>query len=97
MTTIHLPPPTSTEIRQHLLVREQPTVPQFQSQERQKLVEVTEHIWQTLTNSEKQLDTLADEEEIQYNPVPPRRAFTVKVRYRFTGRMQPQSYLLEDE
>lgn len=96
MTTIYLPPP-SAEIRSHLLVREQPTTPQFLSQERQKLVEVTEQIWKALTVSEKELDTLAEEEEIQYNPVPPKRTFTTKVRYQFRGRMKPQPYPLDDE
>ena len=97
MTTIYSPPPTLAEIRPHLLVRELITFPQLQSQERQTLSEVTEQIWQTLTNSERHLDILAGDEEIQYNPVPPKRTFTVKVRYRFTGRMQPQIYSLEDE
>ena len=97
MTIIHLPHPTSTETRQLLLIREQPGLPQFQSQERRRLVKVTEQIWQTLTCSEKLLNTLADDEEIQYNSVPPKRVFTMKVRYRLTGRMQPQPYLLEDE
>lgn len=97
MTTIYSPPPTLAEIRPHLLVREQITTPQLQSQERQTLSKFTEQIWRTLTNSERHLDTLTDDEEIQYNPVQPKRTFTMKVRYRFTGRMQPQPYLLEDE
>ncbi|MCU0551857.1 MAG: hypothetical protein MUC48_21165 [Leptolyngbya sp. Prado105] len=97
MTTIYLPPPTVNEIRLPILVRELSIVPQLQSQERQKLAEVTEEIWQTLTTSEKELDNLAEDQEIQYNPVPPKRTFTVKVRYRFNGRMKPQSYSLDDE
>jgi hypothetical protein len=98
MTTIYLPPPTSAEIKSPLLVRESLAIPQcLVSQERQKLAEFKEQIWETLTLSEKELDTLADHEEIHYNPVPPKRTLTMKVRYRSTGRMQPQPYLLEDE
>jgi len=98
MTAICPPPPfqgatTSPE----LLVRETIIPPAFQSLERRKLAEFTDEIWRTLTPSERQLNTPHSIQEIDYRPVPPKRIFTVRARYQFKGRIEPQPYSLDDE
>jgi hypothetical protein len=40
---------------------------------------------------------LDDCEGITYNPIPPKRTFSVKARLRFTGRAQPLPYPLNDD
>jgi hypothetical protein len=42
-------------------------------------------------------ETLDDREDVSYNPIPPKRTFTVKARLRFTGRSQPLPYPLNDD
>jgi hypothetical protein len=42
-------------------------------------------------------ETLDDREDVSYNPIPPKRTFTVKARLRFTGRSQPIPYKLNDD
>jgi Arc/MetJ-type ribon-helix-helix transcriptional regulator len=42
-------------------------------------------------------EDLDDREDISYNPMPPKRTFTVKARLRFTGRSQPIPYNLNDD
>ncbi|MEQ8975164.1 MAG: hypothetical protein RIE73_32865 [Coleofasciculus sp. C1-SOL-03] len=78
-----------------LLVRESRLLPQQQSQERQKLAQLTEMIWQHLTPSEQLLESLVDIEEISYRPMPPNRSFSVRVRYRNKRRGKPLSYSLD--
>lgn len=98
MTTICPSPPTQgTTIKPKLLVRETIIPPIFQSLERRRLAEFTDKIWKTLTPSEQQLTIPEDIQEISYNPVPPKRTFTVRARYQFKGRIEPQPYQLDDE
>ncbi len=98
MTTICSSPPTQgTTIGPKLLVREAVISPTFQSPERRRLAEFTDRIWKTLTPSEQQLTKSEDIQEISYNPVPPKRTFTVRARYQFKGRIEPQPYQLDDE
>jgi hypothetical protein len=98
MTTISLSPSTQRiTIKPKLLVREEIIPPNFQSLERRKLAEVTDEIWRTLTLSEQQLTTPEDVQEISYNPIPPKRTFTVRAKYQFKGRIEPQPYQLDDE
>lgn len=98
MTTICPSPPTQgTTIKPKLLVREAVISPNFQSPERRRLAEFTHKIWITLTPSEQQLTTPEDLQEISYNPVPPKRIFTVRARYQFKERIEPQPYQLDDE
>ena len=36
------------------------------------------------------------DEDIEYNPVPPKRVYTVRVKYRTVGQGQPLEYALEE-
>lgn len=38
-----------------------------------------------------------DQTDQSYNPIPPNRTFTARVRYIFRGRGQPLPYSLDDE
>lgn len=80
-----------------LLVREAIISPALESPERQKLAEFKAKIWKALTLSERQLATPEKIEEIDYRPVPPKRIFTVRVRYQFKGHLEPQPYQLDEE
>lgn len=98
MTTVYPPPPTQgATTLPELLVRETIVSQALQSIERRKLAEFTEEIWRTLTLSERQLATPANLQELDYKPVPPKRIFTVRGRYQFKGRIEPQPYQLDDE
>jgi hypothetical protein len=39
----------------------------------------------------------AEAEEIQYNPIPPRRVITISVQYVLQGRGKPLPYELDEE
>lgn len=111
MATILAPRPSETKRSPSLLVRESKYPPQLQSQEAQKLLNLTEAIWQHLTGTQRLLESLEkstaidqpllesaeDSREISYRPVPPNRSFTVRVRYNFKGRGEPLPYPLDDE
>jgi hypothetical protein len=99
MTAIHIPPTTTIEIRPsyNLLILERSAPAQHQSKERQELQETMNYIWKNLTPTEKQLNQYSDNVDIQYESVPPKRTFIVRARYRFTGRMKPQIYSLDDD
>jgi hypothetical protein len=100
MTAIYNVSPIATvEIRrQHnLLILERSPLARHQSRERQELQDKINNIWGNLTLTEKQLNQYSDDADIQYESVPPKRTFTVKARYRFTGRMKPQVYSLDDD
>ena len=36
------------------------------------------------------------DDELTYDPVPPKKVFTVRVKYRFVGRMKPMPYQLDE-
>lgn len=98
MTTICPPSATQrTRTIPELIVRETIVPPDFQSPERRKLAEFKDEIWRTLTLLERQLATSENNQERSYSPVPPKRTFTVRVRYQFKGRIEPQPYRLDDE
>ena len=98
MTTIcPIPPTQGATPTPELLIRETIVSPAFQSLERRELTEFTNEIRRTLTLSERQLATTENIQEIDYKPVPPKRTFTVRVRYQFKGRIEPQPYQLDDE
>ena len=42
-------------------------------------------------------DEEPNDEALSYEPIPPRRSFTVLVSYRFRGRGQPLPYDLDEE
>jgi hypothetical protein len=97
MTTICPRPPSQGKTSSlELLVREPIISPNFQSLE-QKIAKFTQEIWKKLTPSEREIITSDNIQEIDYNPVPPKRTFTVRVRYQFKGRIEPQPYQLDDE
>jgi hypothetical protein len=48
------------------------------------------------TEADQVAEDLGDD-DFHYNPIPPRRSFTVVVHYRFLGRGQPLPYDLEEE
>lgn len=94
MATISPPCPNGITTLPKLLRRESKVMPQLQSLERQKLAEITESIWQDLTRVEQLLShTTID--EISYRPMPPKRSFTVRVRYQNHGRGEPLAYSLD--
>jgi hypothetical protein len=70
-------------------------MPQLQSIERQKLAEITETIWQHLTPVEQLLESHTSINEISYRPMPPKRSFTLRVRYQDKGRGEPLPYSLD--
>lgn len=98
MTTICPRPPSQGKTSSlNLLVREPIISPNFQSLERQKIAEFTQEIWVKLTISGREIVNSENLKEIDYKPVPPKRTFTVRARYQFKGRIEPQPYQLEDE
>jgi uncharacterized membrane protein len=97
MVAIFSPPPIIPEVRPskyHLLIQENP-IP-YQSQERQTLQESQRRILQGLTQTEKKLNLTSENKDESYNAVPAKRTFHVKVRLKFTGRMAPLPYSLDD-
>ena len=111
MATILAPPPSENKSSPSALVRDSQYLPQLQSPEGQKLAELTKAIWENLAATQRLLESLEkitaieqpllesaeDRSEISYNPVPPNRTFTVRVRYHFKGRGEPLPYPLDDE
>lgn len=97
MATISPPIPNKLITPPQLLVRGAKVIPQLQSLEGQKLAELTETIWQSLTAVERLLESLEDVNEISYRPMQPKRSFTVRVRYQLQGRGEPLPYPLDDE
>lgn len=95
MATISLPRPDGITTSSKLLRRESKVMPQLQSLERQKLAEITESIWQHLTPVEQLLEFHTSIDEISYRPMPPKRSFTVRVRYQDKGRGEPLTYSLD--
>ena len=95
MATIFPPGPDGITTSPKLLVRESKVIGQLQSLEGQKLAEITETIWQHLTPVEQLLESLEDIDEISYRPMPPKRSFTVRVRYQDKGRGEPLPYSLD--
>jgi hypothetical protein len=93
--TISPPCPNGITTSPKLLRRESKVIPQLQSLERQKLAEITETIWQHLTPVEQLLESHTNNDEISYRPVPPKRSFTVRVRYQSQGRGEPLTYSLD--
>jgi hypothetical protein len=95
MATISPPHPNGITTSPKLLRRESKVMPQLQSLERQKLAEITETIWQNLTPVEQLLESQTSINEFSYRPVPPKRSFTVRVRYQDQGRGKPLTYSLD--
>ncbi|HEY9871928.1 MAG TPA: hypothetical protein V6D12_00715 [Candidatus Obscuribacterales bacterium] len=95
MATISPPRPDGITTSPKLLVRESKFIPQLQSLEGQKLAEITETIWQHLTAVEQLLESYTSIDEISYRPMPPKRSFTVRVRYQDKGRGEPLPYSLD--
>ena len=95
MATISPPRPDGITTSSKLLRRESKVMPQLQSLERQKLAEITETIWQHLTPVEQLLESQTSIDEISYRPMPPKRSFTVRVRYQDKGRGEPLTYSLD--
>lgn len=46
---------------------------------------------------EEDLEDSINDEDLEYSSVPSKRTFVVKANYRFTGRMAPLEYILDDE
>ncbi|MBD1923549.1 hypothetical protein H6F77_21100 [Microcoleus sp. FACHB-831] len=98
MATIFASPPEKMAISPELLVRESKITPQLQSNEGRQLADITETVWQHLSDRTQLLRIiLPDTEEISYRPMPPKRSFTVRVRYHLQGRGEPLPYPLDDE
>lgn len=95
MATISSPRPGGITTSPKLLRRESKVMPQLQSIERQKLAEITETIWQHLTPVEQLLESHTSINEISYRPMPPKRSFTLRVRYQDKGRGEPLPYSLD--
>lgn len=94
-------PPTSmfTEPRYptHSLLIQENSVP-HQSAERKTLQEFQSQIVQRLTPSENQLNLTSEENDFaDYRPIPPKRTFTAKARFKFTGRTKPLPYPSDSE
>ncbi|VXD11155.1 conserved hypothetical protein [Planktothrix serta PCC 8927] len=98
MTIICTLPPTQRANKSpEVLIRETVFSSAFHSLEHRKIAKFTDEIWRALTPSERQLTTPENIQEIDYKPVPPKRTFTVRVRYQFKGRIEPLPYQLDDE
>ncbi len=101
MATILAPPPSENKSSPSALVRDSlypPQLQKLQSPERQQLTEVTEVILlEYLRAIQGVLDSLEYRSEISYNPIPPKRSFTVRMRCQFKGRGKPLPYPLDDE
>lgn len=94
MATISPLRPNGITTSPKLLWRESKFMPQLQSLERQKLAEITETIWQHLTLVEQSLESHTSI-DVSYRPMPPKRSFTVRVRYQDQGRGEPLTYSLD--
>jgi len=98
MATIFPPRPSETKKAPSLLVRDSKYLSQPQSPERQKIAEITESIFlDYLKAIQGVLESLESQSEISYNPVPPKRSFTVRMRSQFKGRGKPLPYPSDDE
>lgn len=93
MATISPLRPDGITTSPKVLRRESKVMPQLQSLERQKLAEITETIWQHLTLVEQSLESHTSI-DVSYRPMPPKRSFTVRVRYQDKGRGEPLTYSL---
>lgn len=92
------PPPINMNRSEYtMLIRESRIAPQHKSKERQDLQACQHDIIDKLTSTEKEISLTSDDEYPYYNDVPPKRTFTVKARFRFTGRMKPLPFILDDE
>jgi hypothetical protein len=84
-------------IQGYLLVREEQGRPLHPSPERQTIVTELEKIWQTLTPSEKNTDVFAEDNDLQYQPVPIKYSHTIEVIRNFVGEIPPQEYSWDDD
>jgi len=83
--------------RNSVLVMEATPTTQPRSIERETLMKNIQEISQKLTLTEKRLEVISEEDDMIYSPGPAKLTFVVKARYRFTGRMEPLPYSLDDE
>lgn len=80
------------------LIATEPTVTsQLQSPEGRKIAEVTESALQVLAEIKQYLEYFKNIDEIDYNPVPPKRSERVRMIAQFKGRKKPLPYLLDEE
>jgi hypothetical protein len=68
-----------------------------QGPEWQVLADRFKAIWRQLLSAESFRRVALAAEELTYSRVPPRRSYTVPVRYEFRGRGKPLPYPLDEE
>ena len=90
------------------IVRRHDSLPQAQGAEGQSVDAIIASILRTLTASRQWQDAAAFQESdpdvadetldvFSLNRVPPKRTYTMRVKYKFIGRGQPRPYPLDDE
>ncbi len=79
------------------LVLEAKTTSGLQSPEGRQIAEVTESILLVLNKYQEYIEYLKNTDEIDYNPVPPKRSERVIMRAQFKGRRKPLLYILDEE
>lgn len=98
MVAIFPSPPISIRPSEYtILIRESRISPKHTSRERQDLQNCQNEIIEKLTSIEKEISLTSDDEYPYYNDVPPKRTFTIKARFRFTGRTKPIPFITDDE
>lgn len=97
MATITRLPPNGISPPLRLIVTEPTVTSQLQSPEGRKIAEVTENALQVLKEIKQYLDYFKNIDEIDYNPVPPKRSERVRMIAQFKGRKKPLPYLLDEE
>src|SRR3989442_914625 len=100
MPTIARDPRSRTTQRRRFSFPDWDTSSLPQGPEGQMLANALMAIWMQVRETEWFAEFLRTEgaaEEITYRPVPPRRSYTVPVRYEFRGRGKPLPYPLDEE
>ncbi|MGL5061520.1 MAG: hypothetical protein ACRC62_16225 [Microcoleus sp.] len=59
-------------------------------------MKLVDEVLQRLTVIKQYLQTLESLEEIDYNPVPPKRSERVIMRAQFQGRKKPMPYIFDE-
>lgn len=95
MSTMPLLPRAVATFYFNTLTRESETPP-LQGEEGRLLLQISQNAWQHWADG---LSGLLTENQTldDYQPVPPKRSFKVKVRYQLQGRGQSLPYLLDEE
>lgn len=96
MATIALPPPQSMTAIVRSIFDDERTLPMPQGKEgqcvRAAAFEAADH-W--TDRPSYAMETSQAEDQFTYDPVPPKVVGTMRVKYRFAGRLQPRPYRVD--